>query len=106
MSSHCNNAREEPAPNAPALRRRPALCVRLDAFTDGTEGTPALAQRRAQAVRDFYLRSGIAPHRIAVRDGGVAPDANPSRDALPGDRAARRVESVPMTCPAPDGPGD
>ncbi|HLT46388.1 MAG TPA: PKD domain-containing protein [Rubricoccaceae bacterium] len=100
------NAREELAANVPALKRCPALCVRLDAFTDGTEGTPALAQRRAEAVRDFYLRSGIAPHRIAVRDGGVAPDANPSRDALPGDRAARRVESVPMTCPAPDGPGD
>lgn len=92
------NGREPLVENVRRLKRCPSLCLRLDAFTDGVEDGPELATRRAEAVRDAYVHQGIEPGRIEIRPLGPAPGADDGRDPLPGDRAARRVESVLADC--------
>jgi PKD repeat protein len=92
------NARERLAENVERLRRCPALCVRLGGYTDGVEQGPNRALRRAEVVRDYYAQAGIDPARVEIATTGLAPDADDARDPLPGDRRARRVESVPVVC--------
>lgn len=76
------------------LRAHPAIAVRIEGFTDsrGTASYNAeLSERRARAVAEFLVRSGIDPERISARGYGDAyPVASNSTQA--GRLQNRRVE--------------
>ena len=94
--------------NVYLLTRCPALSVRVRGYTSGEEPslspTPSdqqvLSAARAASVRAYYLRRGIAPHRIEAI--GTGADAtvpviydDPALEEL--DRARnRRVDSIPV----------
>jgi outer membrane protein OmpA-like peptidoglycan-associated protein len=79
---------------ADVLRRYPALRVEVGGHTDdrGSDATnDALSQRRAEAVRDYLVASGVAASRLSAVGYGerrpVATNANDTGRAL-----NRRVE--------------
>ncbi|MFP6641160.1 MAG: OmpA family protein, partial [Myxococcota bacterium] len=76
------------------LRQNPRLRIRLDGHTDDTgaaEYNFSLAKRRAEAVRQYILESGISPNRLQVRSfGATRPFADNNSPA--GRAANRRVE--------------
>ena len=85
--------------NIEILRRCPDICVTINAFSDGQEGDAMrISQRRADAVRDYYVAQGIDMGRLRAVGRGVAPDANPKEDPGPGDSRARIATSVPSSC--------
>ena len=85
--------------NIEILRRCPDICVRIYGYSDGDEPNPLrIAQRRAEAVRDYYVAQGIDPDRLCPEGRGVDPEASPKEDPGPGDSRARRADSIPMPC--------
>jgi outer membrane protein OmpA-like peptidoglycan-associated protein len=79
-----------------ALNEDPALRLRLVGHTDNQGGpniNMPLSQRRAQAVRDWLVRNGIAAERLATEGRGQGePIADNNTDA--GRSLNRRVEAV------------
>jgi OmpA-OmpF porin, OOP family len=80
------------------LKQNPTRNVSIDGHTDST-GSEAynleLSQRRAEAVRDFLITSGVSPDRIAAHGHGkLNPVA--SNDTAAGRQQNRRVEVVVM----------
>jgi OmpA-OmpF porin, OOP family len=79
------------------MKKNPDLKVRIDGYTDST-GTEAynldLSERRAEAVKDFFISRGIAPERITTKGFGIA---NPvaSNKTKEGRAKNRRVEFTP-----------
>jgi outer membrane protein OmpA-like peptidoglycan-associated protein len=85
--------------NVEILRRCPEICVRILGYSDGVEPNAlALAQARADAVRDYYVAQGIDADRLCPEGRGVDPEANPKEDPGPGDSRARRADSIPVSC--------
>ncbi|MEM6782467.1 MAG: PKD domain-containing protein [Bacteroidota bacterium] len=85
--------------NLDVLRRCPDLCVLIVGYADDQEGRPLdLANNRADAVERYYIANGIDPARLTTEGRGVAPDSRAKEDPLPGDRNARRAESIPAEC--------
>ena len=82
------------------LRRCPDLCVTINGYSDGSEPGNALrtSQARANAVLDYYVAQGIDGSRLRAVGRGVDPAAEPKEDPAPGDRLARRVDSIPGSC--------
>ncbi|MEL7360986.1 MAG: PKD domain-containing protein [Bacteroidota bacterium] len=87
--------------NIEVLERCPDLCVIVNGYTDDREGNKlSLSEQRATAVAAYYVQSGIDQSRIQTRGLGEAPDSNSKEDPGPGDRNARRAESLPVGCSA------
>ncbi|MEL6610996.1 MAG: PKD domain-containing protein [Bacteroidota bacterium] len=85
--------------NLDVLRRCPDLCVLIVGYADDQERNPLnLAEDRAGAVERYYIANGIDPARLTTEGRGVAPDSRSKEDPLPGDRNARRAESIPAEC--------
>lgn len=79
---------------AEVLRRNPALRIRIDGHTDSqglAEYNRLLSERRARAVREFLIVSGIEADRVDARGFG---ETNPAADnaTTDGRRANRRTE--------------
>lgn len=71
--------------------------VVVDGYTDGDEANRlTLSTRRVQAVLGYYLDAGLATERFVARGRGEHPHTFSEADPGPGDRAARRVESIPL----------
>ncbi|HYE95851.1 MAG TPA: PKD domain-containing protein [Rubricoccaceae bacterium] len=99
MSSLTDEARARLDENIEVLRRCPDICVVINGYSDDTERDKLrLSQRRADEVRAYYIANGIDEDRLLARGLGEAPDANNKEDPGPGDRNARRAESIPMDC--------
>ncbi|GAA4339105.1 OmpA family protein [Flaviaesturariibacter amylovorans] len=77
------------------LKEDPSLRVQVGGYTDGKGGEPyndALAQRRAQAVRDYLWKKGIDASRLEVKGFGECCPVAPERTADGTDApAARRI---------------
>jgi OOP family OmpA-OmpF porin len=79
---------------ATVLRDNPSLRVRLDGHTDDTgtaDYNEGLSERRAAAVRDRLIATGIAADRLEVRGFGAARPIAPN-DTPAGRQRNRRVE--------------
>ena len=91
-------SREKLRGNLDVLSKCPGTLVRLDGFADWV-GAPSynrpLSQRRAEAVRNFYVSNGFDADRFLIRGNGeIQPPCPSSRATDRGCRAFRRVESV------------
>jgi OOP family OmpA-OmpF porin len=80
------------------LKNNPILNVMIEGHTDGI-GTAAynqrLSERRAQAVKEYFVKAGIESHRMnAVGYGLTKPIA--SNDTEEGRAKNRRVEVTPV----------
>ena len=79
------------------LKANPKLTGEIQGHTDSTASADynqKLSEARARAVRDYYIRQGIAPERIrAIGFGETRPAA--SNDTLEGRALNRRVELHP-----------
>ena len=85
--------------NLAVLRECPQICVTINGYSDDREQDKVrLSERRAQSVADYYTSMGISEDRLRTRGLGEAPDANSKSDPGPGDRNARRAESIPQSC--------
>lgn len=77
------------------LRAHPTATITLTGCNnanDGERNNTALSRRRAEAVKDYLVRTwGIAPARIAVQARNLPKEA-PDRTTLEGREEARRVE--------------
>ena len=76
------------------IKANPTLRIRLDGHTDDTgESTYnlSLAQRRAEAVRDYMVAQGIDPQRLTIRSFGASRPIADNASAS-GRSANRRVE--------------
>jgi outer membrane protein OmpA-like peptidoglycan-associated protein len=80
------------------LKQHPTRAVLIDGHTDDTGSASHnldLSQRRAEAVRNFLITTGVSPERISARGQGEAyPKASNSTAA--GRQQNRRVEVVVM----------
>ena len=76
------------------LRDKPSLNVSIEGHADASEGGGVrLSERRAAAVRDWFVAHGIAPSRLTTRGFGPSrPIA--SNDTREGRAQNRRVEIV------------
>ena len=93
------DARDRLEDNLDVLRRCPDICVLIRAYTDDRETDQLrLSQRRADAIRDFYVTNGISMERLRAEGLGEDPNANSKEDPGPGDSRARRGDSIPATC--------
>ncbi len=85
--------------NIEILRRCPQICVNINGYTDDQEGDQTrLSQRRADAVREYYISQGIDASRLRATGRGQDPNANSKEDPGPGDSRARRADSLPTSC--------
>lgn len=85
--------------NIEILRRCPTICVNIYGYTDNQERDQMrLSQRRADAVRDYYISQGIDASRLRATGRGQDPNSNSKEDPGPGDSRARRADSVPTSC--------
>lgn len=85
--------------NIEILRRCPAICVTINGYTDDREGDQMrLSQRRADAVRDYYVAQGIDSSRLTAVGRGQDPNSNSKEDPGQGDSRARRADSIPGRC--------
>jgi OOP family OmpA-OmpF porin len=79
------------------LKTNPTLTGEVQGHTDSTasaEYNQELSEARAKAVRDYFIKQGIAPGRIqAVGYGETRPVA--SNDSPEGRALNRRVELHP-----------
>lgn len=79
------------------LKANPKLTGEVQGHTDSTASADynqKLSEARARAVRDYFIRQGIAPERIrAIGFGETRPAA--SNDTLEGRALNRRVELHP-----------
>jgi len=106
MSALTSDARSRLDENIEVLRRCPNVCVVINGYTDDVEQDKLrLSQRRADEARAYYVANGIAESRLRARGLGEAPDANNKEDPGPGDRNARRAESIPVDCARLDSMG-
>ena len=91
-----SGARERISRLASFLRQHPERTVRIEGYTDNT-GSPGynlqLSERRADAVRNALVDSGVSPDRVVTLGRGEAQPvaANTSES---GRQANRRVEIV------------
>ncbi|MEM8559694.1 MAG: PKD domain-containing protein, partial [Bacteroidota bacterium] len=100
-SALTGDARSRLDENLEVLQRCPDLCVVVNGYTDDREGNKlSLSEQRATSVAAYYVQSGIDQSRITTRGLGEAPDSNSKEDPGPGDRNARRAESLPVGCSA------
>lgn len=80
------------------MKRNPNLKVEVDGHTDNT-GTAAynmtLSERRAKAVRDFFVARGIDPARLTTKGFGFSKPAA-SNKTKEGRAKNRRVELTPV----------
>jgi OOP family OmpA-OmpF porin len=80
-----------------AMKADPGLTGEVHGHTDSTASAPynqRLSEARATAVRDYFIRQGIAPERIrAVGFGETRPAA--SNDTMEGRARNRRAEIHP-----------
>lgn len=80
------------------LKQNPTRNVLIEGHTDstGSEATNLeLSRRRAEAVREFLITSGVSPDRVSARGHGETyPIA--SNDTAAGRQQNRRVEVVVM----------
>jgi OOP family OmpA-OmpF porin len=80
------------------LKANPDLRVRVDGHTDA-RGTDAynqqLSERRAAAVRKFFIDEGIDPKRLESKGFGESQPAAPN-DTAENMRLNRRVEFTPL----------
>jgi OOP family OmpA-OmpF porin len=80
------------------LKQHPTRRVLIDGYTDDTGSASYnldLSQRRAEAVRNFLITTGVSPERISARGQGEAyPKVSNSTAA--GRQQNRRVEVVVM----------
>jgi OmpA-OmpF porin, OOP family len=80
------------------MKKNPDLKIRIDGYTDST-GTEAynldLSERRAKAVKDFFVSRGIAPERLATKGFGISNPAA-SNKTKEGRAKNRRVELTPV----------
>jgi OmpA-OmpF porin, OOP family len=79
------------------LKANPKLTGEVRGYTDNTasaEYNQKLSEARAQAVRDYFIKQGIAPERIRAKGFG---ETNPvaSNDTVEGRAQNRRVELHP-----------
>jgi outer membrane protein OmpA-like peptidoglycan-associated protein len=92
-------ARGELDENIEILRRCPSICVTINGYADDQEtDVDRLSQRRADAVRDYYIAQGIPATRLRAVGRGQDPNANSKEDPGPGDSRARRADSIPSSC--------
>jgi outer membrane protein OmpA-like peptidoglycan-associated protein len=79
------------------LKANPKLNGEVRGYTDNTasaEYNQKLSEARAKAVRDYFIKQGIAPERIRAKGFG---ETNPvaSNDTVEGRAQNRRVELHP-----------
>ena len=99
MATLTDEARGRLDENLAVLNECPAVCVTVNAYADDRESDKVrLSERRAQSVADYYTSMGVSEDRVRARGLGEAPDSNSKEDPGPGDRNARRAESIPQSC--------
>jgi outer membrane protein OmpA-like peptidoglycan-associated protein len=75
---------------------RTGVRIRIEGHTDGVgspESNEALSQRRAEAVRRYLVRKGVAPQRLETRARGASSPVA-SNETEEGRARNRRVELV------------
>ncbi len=99
MSSLSSEARSRLDENIEVLTRCPNICVVINGYADDQERDKLrLSERRADEVQAYYVANGIDESRIVARGLGEHPDSNSKEDPGPGDRNARRADSIPVDC--------
>lgn len=81
----------------PVLKANPKFTGEAQGHTDSTasaEHNQKLSEARAGAVRDYFIRQGIAPERIRAKGFGEANPVAPN-DTVEGRAMNRRVELQP-----------
>ena len=79
------------------LKANPDLTGEVQGHADSTasaEHNQTLSEARARAVRDYLIRQGVAPERVAVKGYGETRPAA-SNDSVEGRALNRRVELQP-----------
>ncbi|MGB2688553.1 MAG: OmpA family protein, partial [Desulfobacterales bacterium] len=80
------------------LKKNPNLNVEIDGHADKT-GTAAynitLSEKRAEAIKAFFVSRGIDPQRLATHGNGFSKPAA-SNDTKAGRAKNRRVELTPV----------
>jgi outer membrane protein OmpA-like peptidoglycan-associated protein len=88
--------------NAEALIINEACCVEIIGYTDRDDsGIDALrmSRARAEAVFNYYVRSGLPAEMFTVTAEGYGEACGKAKDTLgPGCPRARRVDSLPFDC--------
>ena len=99
MSSLSSEARSRLDENIDVLTRCPNICVVINGYADDQERDKLrLSERRADEAQAYYVANGIDESRIVARGLGEHPDSNSKEDPGPGDRNARRADSIPVDC--------
>ena len=99
MSSLSSDARSRLDENIEVLTRCPNICVVINGYADDQERDKLrLSERRADEVQAYYVTNGIDASRMVARGLGEHPDSNSKEDPGPGDRNARRADSIPVDC--------
>ena len=99
MSSLSSEARSRLDENIEVLTRCPNICAVINGYADDQERDKLhLSERRADEVQAYYVANGIDESRIVARGLGEHPDSNSKEDPGPGDRQARRADSIPVDC--------
>ena len=80
------------------MKKNPDLKVEVDGHADST-GTPAynmtLSEKRAEAVKKYFVDQGIDPDRLTTKGFGITKPAA-SNDTREGRAKNRRVELTPV----------
>ena len=80
------------------MKKNPDLKVEVDGHTDST-GTAAynmtLSEKRAEAVKKYFVDQGIDPSRLAAKGFGITKPAA-SNKTKAGRTQNRRVELTPV----------
>ena len=79
---------------AMALQNNPEIEVEIRGYTDNTgsyQGNVRISQRRADTVRDYMLKHGIAPYRMTTKGYGPENPIAPN-DTREGRAINRRIE--------------
>ncbi len=88
--------------NVEALVINEACCVEIIGYTDRDDsGIEALrmSRARAEAVFNYYVRSGLPADMFTVSAEGYGESCGKAKDTLgPGCPRARRVDSLPFDC--------
>ncbi len=99
MNSLSSEGRGRLDENIGVLSRCPDICIVIDGYADDQERDKLrLSERRADEVQAYYVANGIDASRIVSRGLGEHPDSNSKEDPGPGDRNARRSDSIPVDC--------
>jgi OOP family OmpA-OmpF porin len=80
------------------MKKNPDLKIEIDGHTDST-GTEAynmiLSEKRAEAIKDHFISSGIDPNRLTTKGFGITKPAA-SNKTKAGRAQNRRVELTPV----------